>query len=223
MHDNKGNFLFGYGENDIDRSNRIDGKPIIFLVNESDYVIDSSSNASDVYCINCRNITVKDQIIKDNFAGIYLQNTTGSCITNNTLLSNSLGISLIDSSDNIIVGNRLHDNIYGTYLKAASENNTITGNNITYNEYGVFINIDGNLRLNNMIFNNTLANNKRNNAFSRGPNNWDNGAMGNHYSDYSMPGNGCSDENGDGICDRAYKIPGGSSVDRYPIAKSRQS
>jgi nitrous oxidase accessory protein NosD len=38
--------------------------------------------------------------------------------------------------------------------------------------------------------------------------------LANHYSDFN-----CTDSNGDGICDSVYRIFGGESVDRYPLAK----
>jgi hypothetical protein len=45
-------------------------------------------------------------------------------------------------------------------------------------------------------------------------NHWDNGQQGNYYSDYS---DRCVDANADGVCDAAYAIPGGTSLDRFPL------
>ncbi len=219
MYDNKGNFLFGYGHNDIDTSNTANGKPIFFLDNESDKVIDSPSNAGCVFCIGCRNITIRDLTLSDCFAGVYLDNTTGSRVENNTLFANTLGISLIDSGNNTLTGNRLRDNVYGIYLKTASINNTLTGNNVTHNDYGIFVNVDEIPGQSNVIYNNILQDNKRSNAFSRGPARWDNGFLGNFYSDFSRPVDGCNDEDGDGICDSPRKIPGGLGLDGYPAIK----
>ncbi len=44
---------FSYSEldNDIDISNLVDGKPIYYLVNVSDTILDSTTNAGTVYCI----------------------------------------------------------------------------------------------------------------------------------------------------------------------------
>jgi hypothetical protein len=61
MSDNRNNFgVYGLFDNDIDTSNLVDGKPIYYLVSASGTVIDSSSNAGTVYCINCDNVTIKD-------------------------------------------------------------------------------------------------------------------------------------------------------------------
>jgi len=224
MYRNKNNFLSAsiYSENnlnDIDTSNKIDGKPLYYLVNKSDIVIDSSSNAGNVYCIRSKNITIKDLIIDHNFAGIYFHDTTNSQIINNTLRNNSMGISFIDSSNNVIIENLVSDNSYGIYLKTSSANNTIIGNNASNNDYGIFLNIDGTSDQSNIIYNNTLIDNKKGNAFSRGPAKWDNGSTGNRYGDYDQAGEGCSDSDGNAICDRPYKIRGGPGSDKYPISK----
>jgi len=44
---------YSHFNNDIDTSNLVDGKPIYYLVGASGTVVDSSSNAGIVYCINC--------------------------------------------------------------------------------------------------------------------------------------------------------------------------
>jgi parallel beta-helix repeat protein len=51
---------YDFGDNDIDTSNIVDGKLIYYLVGSSDSIIDSTSNAGTVYCINCQNITIED-------------------------------------------------------------------------------------------------------------------------------------------------------------------
>lgn len=219
MHSNKNNFLSGYGPNEIDTSNKIEGKPLYYLVDKSDAVIDSSSNAGNVYCISCNNIIIKDLAIDSNFAGIYFQDTTNSQILNNTLSNNSMGIFLIDSSNNIIRDNIIGNNIYGIYLKTASENNTITGNNALNNDYGIFLNIEGKGDQRNIVYNNTLIDNKKDNAYSRGTAQWDNGSRGNQYSNYDQANEGCNDSDDNGICDSPYKIRGGPSFDNYPILK----
>jgi len=220
MYGNMNNFLAGRSSNDIDTSNEIEGRSLYYLTNKSDMVIDSSSNAGNVYCIDCSNITIKDLMVEKNFAGIYFQNTSNSFVLNNTLLNNSMGIFFLDSEENCIEKNTITDNVYGIYLKADylnCANNTIDLNNIYKNDYGIFLNIEGNRGQSNLIFNNTLIGNKKDNAFSRGEAKWDNGSVGNLYSDYSGPSTGCSDSDGNGFCDSPHKIRGGPGVDNYPI------
>jgi len=61
---------------------------------------------------------------------------------------------------------------------------------------------------------NNLVNNNRHNAWDDGANRWSGGYVGNHYGDFD-----CTDSDDDGICDSAHEIPGGESVDRYPLAR----
>ena len=53
--------------------------------------------------------------------------------------------------------------------------------------------------------------------FKLGHNRWDDGRRGNHYSNFDEAEEGFVDRNGDGIGERPYPIPGGSSVDRFPL------
>jgi len=97
----RGNLMFDNGYNfkakncsfnDIDTSNLVNGKPIYYLVGASNTIIDSSSNAGTVYCIDCDNITVKDLILTNNGYGIYFYNTSNSRIMNNQISNNDYGI-----------------------------------------------------------------------------------------------------------------------------------
>ena len=109
------------------------------------------------------------------------------------------------------MGNNASDNCgYGFRLEESS-NNIITGNNASGNSYyGIRLRESNN----NTIIMNKLVNNKEHNANDDGINHWDNGTFGNYYSDFN-----CTDSDGDGICDSVYRIFGGESVDRYPLAK----
>jgi parallel beta-helix repeat protein len=143
--------------NDIDISNLIDGRPIYYLVDASNRVIDSSSMAGTVYCIRCRNITVKNLTMERNDKGIYFYQTAGSLVENNTVRDNSwygielhesdrnllkrnsasrskAGIYLENSSYNTISANNAFDNTAGIVLAFGSGNNTIYQNNMVYNE-----------------------------------------------------------------------------------------
>lgn len=126
------------GDNDIDASNLVDGKPIYYLVGESDTIIDSSSNAGAVFCTKCQNITVKELDISNNSFGIYFYNSSNSRIMNNQISNCEFGISISHSSDNIITGNNAICNVQGIQLRFA-DNNTILGNNASDNDGGIFL------------------------------------------------------------------------------------
>ncbi len=48
-----------------------------------------------------------------------------------------------------------------------------------------------------------------------GRNRWDDGAAVNRYGDFDEPIEGCIASSG--ICNAAYEVPGGSSMDGYPL------
>jgi hypothetical protein len=64
---------------------------------------------------------------------------------------------------------------------------------------------------NNTIYQNNFIDNPGN-AYDTTGNMWDNGTVGNYWSDYTG-----SDSNGDGIGDTPYMIPGNISMDQFPL------
>ena len=146
-------------------------------------------------------------------------NTWGICFVeqshNNTVIDNyvndssAIGIEVYYDNqtflDNIITNN-------GHGIMITSSNNNISGNTISFNdESGIHLGTDSK---NNIIFRNTIEGNLVNNGYDDGTNNqWDNGTIGNYWSDY--PG---VDANDDGIGDTPYTINGSaSSQDNFPI------
>ncbi len=146
-------------------------------------------------------------------------NTWGICFVeqshNNTVIANyvndssAIGIEVYHDNqtflDNIITNN-------GNGIIITSSNNFISGNTIGFNdESGIQLGPDSK---NNIIFSNTIEGNLVNNGYDEGTNNqWDNGTIGNYWSDY--PG---VDANDDGIGDTPYTINGSAgSQDNFPI------
>jgi parallel beta-helix repeat protein len=162
MSNNKNNFWIegsylsdaqsGY-TNDVDASNTVNGKPIIYWINQSDKPV--PSDAGYVALVNCKDIRVQNldlannghgvllvsttnsQIIKNRVtnsgSGIYLFNCQNNTLAENTLESNSEGAKAHDSSDNAISLNIITENRIGIYVTGSSENNTISENRITRN------------------------------------------------------------------------------------------
>jgi parallel beta-helix repeat protein len=118
-------------------NNTINGKPLIYLQNESNQVIDE---AAQVILMDCNNITVRN-VNKP----AQLRVTINLFGTNNTKISNCKGnIVLTNSHCNTIVDNQLEDKAtMASYSSAcikvyASNNNIIRGNSIVATgSYGV--------------------------------------------------------------------------------------
>ena len=125
---------------DIDTSNTINGKPIYYLVEEEDVVIDESTNAGFVALVSCNNIEVRNLVLENNSCGVLLVNTTHSIISNIKAYNNMYGIKVDSSSYNILSNNTLSNNEDGVVLWI-SHNNLIFNNSITGSEYyGILVN-----------------------------------------------------------------------------------
>jgi parallel beta-helix repeat protein len=116
----------------------------------------------------------------------------------------------VKSSNDTIIDNVFYKNKYGIYVKPGYKNNTFISNDFLDNEiaandegYNLW---NGSLKAEGLQSLLELVTGKQ--------------IIGNHYSDYDEPKEGCNDTNNDKICDLPKKINGGTSVDLYPaIAK----
>ena len=93
-----------------------------------------------------------------------------------------------------------------------SSNNTVYGNKISNNTYGLELCCGADF---NTIYFNSFINNTEKNAHDYLVNNWDNGTVGNYWSDYQDKYPSANQENG--IWDTPYSIDGGDNFDRYPL------
>jgi parallel beta-helix repeat protein len=182
----------------IDTSNVVDGKPVYYLVNHSNMIINSDaySNAGYVGLVNCLNITVQGLNPPSNGQGILLAFTNDSKITGNNFANNDAGIYLCYST-----------------------NNTVSTNNVTNNGYGIVL-ISS---TNNRIFHNSFTDNHASQAYPVGSSNiWDDGypSGGNLWSDYNRTdlysGQYQNETSSDGIGDSNYTIDAGN-IDHYPL------
>jgi len=109
-------------------------------------------DAGQIILIKCDNITVQNQELSTSI-GIWLWDTNNCLFSGNTISS---GLFLISSSNNnTITGNNISNNRYGIHLES-SNNNTITGNNISNNRYGIRLLYSSS---NNNITGNNISNN----------------------------------------------------------------
>jgi parallel beta-helix repeat protein len=146
---------------------------------------------------------------------------TGNTVTNSEGLDYSSGITLSSSNYNNITENNITQNHYSGITLGMSRYNSIAYNNLTYNAHGIGL---GEFSSKNTVYGNNVAHNHNsamyvqdssdnllfgnsffaNNYQIGGYNSrnvWDNGTIGNYWSDY----NG-TDENNDGIGDSPYSF-----------------
>jgi parallel beta-helix repeat protein len=189
----------------IVNNNTVNGKPLIFLEDESNMVL---PEAGQIILIDCDNITIKHQDLSKASVGLTLIKTDNCLVSNNIISSNSLEGIFLRGFSNKITENTISCNRYG--IQFLGSGNTIIVNTISNNSCGIYATYNS---YNNTIYHNNFVNNTMNAADERN-NTWDNGypSGGNFWDDY----NG-TDEDEDDIGDTPYPIPGGDNEDRFPL------
>ena len=189
---------------------------------------------------NCSNSLITGNRVSDNRYGCKLQGCQGNSLIKNSFLNNRIdAISLKESDSNLIKGNYVTGSESGLVMDGCRDN-VVTGNDFLGNEKGIYLTFleasqdtksrgkgvvisynampsEGIASTNNTIYGNNLSNEE--NAYDNGQNNWDDGKIGNNYSDFNDPEEGCE---GSRICNSEHSISGGSSVDMYPQASPRK-
>jgi len=146
--------LSDYLLQNIDVSNTVNGKPVYYLINRNNLVIEPSTFASIGYLalVNSTNITVKNLTP---IHGILLAYTTNSFIEKVDVRNSLDGIKLISSNNNTVNDNNLTDNEYRYSISVSGSGNSVTNNNIANNAYGVSVSGSYNILLGNNITNNS--------------------------------------------------------------------
>jgi parallel beta-helix repeat protein len=143
--------------------------------------------------------------------GICLVDSNSNTLQNNTANSNNYydGIDLWDSNNNTLTNNIANSNNRVGIRLHSSNNNTLRGNIASDNgDHGIY---SYGVSTNNTLYHNNLIDNTQN-AYDGGANTWDSGSEGNYYSDYTD-----ADNNTDGIGDTHHPLPGGTSIDYFPL------
>ncbi len=127
---NCGLFVFEHYQNAVG-DNTVNGKPLVYLVDASEYTVE---DAGQVILVNCTNITVEGLDLSNTSVGIELWKTEDSKVLNNTVSDNSnTGIILYSSSNNTITGNNVCNNSNNGISLFDSSNNSIYLNNFINN------------------------------------------------------------------------------------------
>ncbi|WP_292461052.1 C25 family cysteine peptidase [Methanothermococcus sp.] len=123
---NCGLAVWGNSFNNKVENNTVNGKPLVYLENKKDKIIDSSLyNPGQIIAVNCENITVKDVELNNASIGIEFYNVSNSKITDVNASNNKfIGIYLDSLSNNTIYLNNFINNTDNIYIESNSQNNT---------------------------------------------------------------------------------------------------
>jgi parallel beta-helix repeat protein len=157
-------------DNDIDKTNQVNGKPIYYLKDVNNETIDSTSNAGLVGCFNCSNITIRGLSISGTRTGVGLYKTNHSLVEYNNLTDLEEGIYLYSSNSNTIRFNNISNSDYGIRIESA-DMNSVENNSVSNSDYGIRIDFaDNNSVENNSVSNSTsnpiICDEFRNNKFA---------------------------------------------------------
>ncbi|MEM3731534.1 MAG: NosD domain-containing protein [Candidatus Bathyarchaeia archaeon] len=147
---------YSYSNEVVD--NLINGKPLVYLEDVSDAVVE---DAGQIILINCNRIRIENLNLSNTTVGAELWQTNDTTISRNTILNN---------------------NYYGICLHSGY-NNTVFENQVANNKgIGIFVKYG----YNNLFYHNNIINNTMQAKSSNSTNTWDAGypSGGNYWSDY---------------------------------------
>ena len=182
--------------NSVDTSNLVNGKPVYYLVNQSNTVISPEfcPDAGYLGLANCVNMTVQGFTFTHVMHGILFGYVNESRVIGNNLVDNLYGIELVYSFNNTLCDNNVTDSyVYGMYIEYSFSNRIFH---------------------NNFVKNSTQTSDYLQTcSIMNSVNTWDDDYQsgGNYWSCYTG-----KDNNQDGIGDTPYIVEA-DNTDHYPL------
>lgn len=123
----------------IDKTNLADGRPVWYLLGSHDTRISATDNPSCIYAVNCTNLTVADQVLSKNGAGIFLINTDSATLSRISALDNTFGVRIGYGSRDITVSDSSAEtNLISGYAVSGCQNITFSSCSAQNNLVGFF-------------------------------------------------------------------------------------
>jgi parallel beta-helix repeat protein len=209
--------------NDIDASNIVDGKPIIYWVNHHNEKV--PDNAYCAILVSCNNITIQNLTIATNTQGIVLVSTTDSTVKGNTVTANDYGIGVFGGSQNILTENIITGNRVGMRI-GDSTDNLVTNNSFVEN-VGFGIVFTG-TQTKNILIRNNFINNQVGSGYLQVSidkmyglglgNVWNDSNTGNYWSDYFTRYTNATEMGNTGTGNTLFYI-NENNIDYHPLVK----
>lgn len=149
-----GNTLAEYID-DVDTSNTVNGKPVYYYLHQTDALL--PQDAGQVLLVDCSGCTVKNLNLDKGTVGIMLAYSSKNSIIGNMIQDQSeiaIDLGSAYNNNNTIQGNTLVGNGYGIDIEY-SQGNSVKRNKVVSNNYGILL-YDA---LNTAILRNTISKN----------------------------------------------------------------
>jgi parallel beta-helix repeat protein len=150
-----------------------------------------SGNAGGIDVGSGENLVYDNTVINGGW-GIIVQNVGNVKVYNNKVLGNNLGFSIRMGNSFDVSQNEIKNNIVGLFFDIDCHNSRIYYNDFEKNSVAIQVDpyISGNDTFGNLVYNNNfIDNNQQVPANSSVTTLWDNGKVGNYWSDFNGQGN----------------------------------
>jgi len=210
--------IWNLGSSDVTiANNSISGCEWGIAVISNQFYDNTTKNFSYAAAMN-NNVT--NNRITDNQVGINVLGATySSNIAGNIISNNEDGICF-EYGNNTVKSNTISENTIGILNGAGTDNNVFFANNLTQNDQAVIL--SG--AKNNLFYCNDFIKNNQSAGLPKGilsnmwPNNWDNGSVGNYWSDYPKTNPNATEIDDSGIANQPYTVAI-NNIDNFPLAE----